>query len=77
MDWGLWEQPAPNAHSWSAQDIQIILLQEIRDELKTLNSLLGCANFTGIPQTLKRIERAVKGKPAKRGRPRKDAGGPR
>ena len=39
---------------------QLAVLMDIRDELKRMNSLLWCRNFTGIPQTLKAIERQTK-----------------
>lgn len=28
---------------------------DIRDELKQLNALLGCSNFTNIPRTLRGV----------------------
>jgi hypothetical protein len=36
------------------------LLMDIRDELQTLNRLLGCPNFTGIPHTLNHIMQNTK-----------------
>lgn len=42
------------------EEIQIVLLQEIRDELKRLNILLTCRNFTQIPTTLRAIDRELK-----------------
>lgn len=44
--------------AWSG--VQLILLQEIRDELKKLNGLLGCSRFVGIPTTLTDIGIAVR-----------------
>jgi len=41
------------------EGVQVALLIAIRDELKTLNQLLACPNFTGIPHTLKRIEQST------------------
>lgn len=35
------------------------LLMDLRDELKALNRLLGCGNFTGIPSTLRGIRNAL------------------
>jgi hypothetical protein len=32
---------------------------DIRAELQTLNRLLHCPNFTGIPQTLRSIRRSM------------------
>lgn len=37
----------------------VAVLMDIRDELKTLNALLACPNFTGIPSTLKSIRKAM------------------
>lgn len=39
---------------------QVAALMDIRDELKQLNKLLGCRNFTGIPATLRAIQRNTK-----------------
>lgn len=57
-DWTLTPTTA-DGHTWSVDRIQIILLQEIRDELKKLNALLNCPNFVGIPGTLKGIRRKL------------------
>ena len=53
-----------NTESW-----QVVLSFAILQELKTLNRLLACPNFTGIPQTLRKIERNTKPK-RKAGRPK-------
>jgi hypothetical protein len=37
-------------------------LMDIRRELQTLNALLGCTNFTGIPATLRGLRRDIKAK---------------
>lgn len=42
---------------------QVAVLMDIRDELQTLNTLLGCRNFTGIPATLRAIQRNTKKEP--------------
>lgn len=51
-------------HEWDIYDstgntqwdkVPIAVLQDIRDELKSLNRLLGCNNFTNIPWTLRSI----------------------
>ena len=55
-DWNLYPSDA-TGNTWSNESIQIILLQEIREELKTLNALLRCHNFTNIPTTLRKIAR--------------------
>jgi hypothetical protein len=41
------------------QGATLAVLMDIRDELQTLNRLLHCGNFTGIPQTLKRMDRRL------------------
>lgn len=56
-DYGVdWNRPDDH-FPWEFVDR--ILLQEIRDELKKLNALLTCPNFTGIPRTLKTISRKI------------------
>lgn len=45
--------------------VHAAILMDIRDELKRLNSLLYCSNFTGIQRTLRAIRAAVE-KPKKR-----------
>ncbi len=40
--------------------IQVILLQEIRDQLKWLNTLLHCSNTRKIPRELSGLRRDVK-----------------
>ena len=42
-------------HDWDS--VHAALLMDIRDELRTLNRLLACANFLSIPPTLHRIAR--------------------
>lgn len=36
---------------------QLVVLNEILQELRKLNALLHCSNFTGIPKTLNAINR--------------------
>jgi hypothetical protein len=36
---------------------QLAVLMDIRDELQTLNRLLGCSNFTAVPSILRGIRR--------------------
>lgn len=43
------------------------LLMDIRDELQTLNRLLGCPNFTRIPMVLDKIVANTKRRAVKRG----------
>ncbi len=44
----------------SLDEVQCALLMDLRDELKRLNALLYCPNFTGIPETLRQISRNTK-----------------
>lgn len=44
-----------NIETW--ERVAIAALYDIRDELKTLNRLLACPNFVGIPETLRQIKR--------------------
>lgn len=37
------------------QYVHVRVLQDIRDELKRLNSLLHCSNFISIPQQIRQI----------------------
>lgn len=55
--WQLWQE-----ESGGYLDVQLhtLLLQEIRDELKQLNRLLGCRNFLDIPTRLRAIDRSLK-----------------
>ena len=39
--------------------IQCTLLWQIREELRTLNRLLGCTNFTSLPREIRAIKREV------------------
>lgn len=39
------------------QQVEVIVLMDIRDELKLLNSLLRCPNFLQIPKQLDAIKR--------------------
>lgn len=52
-----WRHSRLASGSFSYDAAQCILLQEIRDELKKLNRLLGCSNFTSIPAILRAIRR--------------------
>ena len=48
-DWSLPE----TLGDWT--QVQVAVLMDIRDELKKINSILYCPNFTGIPRVLKQI----------------------
>lgn len=39
----------------SYEKAHLAVLMDIRDELQTLNLLLGCRNFTDIPNVLRKI----------------------
>lgn len=41
----------------SYEELNAAVLMDIRDELQTLNRLLACPNFVGMPQVLKQIRR--------------------
>lgn len=67
--------------NWNAADadgsitwdrVPVAILMDIRDELKKLNALLHCHNFTDIPHKLERIKRntAKKRKPRVVGKPK-------
>lgn len=51
-----WNVRVNDGDSVPYDDIKVVLLTDIREELKKLNRLLSCSNFTGIPQTLRRID---------------------
>lgn len=42
-------------HQWNS--IQVALLMDIRDELKSMNAILHCTNFLRIPRKLDEIRR--------------------
>lgn len=52
---GQWRIEVDSNGRVSWDQIKVAVLMDIRDELQTLNRLLACPNFTGIPRTLKRI----------------------
>jgi len=45
---------------------QLTVLMDIRDELKKLNALLHCSNFTAIPHVMREVARNTKPKKRKR-----------
>lgn len=49
--------------------MQVCLLTDIREELLTLNRLLGCARFLGIPTQLAEIAAHTKKRPYTRRKP--------
>lgn len=52
-----WNLPDPQVQTW--EQAQVAVLMDIRDELKMLNTLLHCHNFTGMPAILRRIDRRL------------------
>lgn len=45
----------PEENTWDGTKVAVLM--DIRDELKQLNRLLSCSNFTKIPQILRTIRR--------------------
>lgn len=50
-----WQLPEKQLETWA--QVNVAVLMDIRDELKTLNALLRCPNFQAIPAKLDRISR--------------------
>lgn len=48
-----WLRPDGGVENWDDAKLQV--LQDIRDELKQLNAILGCTRFLRIPQRLDAI----------------------
>ena len=55
-DCGGYETPG-YIHGVTTDNAQLSVLMDIRDELKQLNALLHCHNFTAIPHTLRSIQK--------------------
>lgn len=55
-DWNVYD----DAGNTSWEKVQIIVMMDIRDELKALNSVLGCHNAIRIPRILDQIEANTK-----------------
>ena len=61
-----------NADGTIAVDqVQLAVLMDIRDQLITLNKLIGCPNFVGIPRTLGAIESNTRKMAANTRKPKK------
>lgn len=71
-DWWLTSEDAEGS-TWTHDRIQIVLLQEIRDELQALNRLLRCPNFTKMPQDLRKVRVKVEAMTVRRPRRRSAA----
>lgn len=66
IEWNLTPGRVAGGISYYSDDqVTQAILMDIRRELKKLNSLLGCRNFTEIPTTLRAIRRNTT-KPRKR-----------
>lgn len=48
----------PDVLDWQHASIEVLM--DIRDELQTLNRLLGCQNFIDVPNILRRIDANTK-----------------
>lgn len=58
----VWPITTPDGKSYelTSQAQHLAVLMDIRDELKKLNTILSCPNFTDIPHKLERIARQTK-----------------
>ena len=50
----------------NATEASLSVLMDIRDELKSLNRVIGCRNFMNIPATLRSIQKSVSKRKIKR-----------
>ena len=55
--------------TWNDADVQMALLNDIREELKRLNELLHCSNFVEIPSILRTIKRNTTKRKKPKGKP--------
>lgn len=53
IDWDI--TPDKQTGQCSFDQAQLAVLMDIREQLKILNAIIGCPNFTAIPQILRRI----------------------
>ncbi len=65
-----WLIPEKTDHTISWEGVHAALLMDIRDELKKLNTLLHCPNFSAIPHVLRDVAKNTKMTRKKR-RPKK------
>jgi hypothetical protein len=56
VDWNIGDTTSLN---WD--QVKVSLLMDLRDELKKLNALLHCSNFTALPGQIYQIRREVAG----------------
>lgn len=67
IDWNIWTTREDNgSYTVGYERIQVVLLQEIRDELKQLNAVLRCPNFLGMPRDLRALGIEARAKRAAR-----------
>lgn len=52
-----WILPTGSNGGLDWDGVKVAVLMDIRDELQTLNRLLGCPNFTDVPHVLRTIAR--------------------
>jgi hypothetical protein len=57
-----WLFPESN---WNIDNAILAVLMDLRDELKAINRVLGCANFLRIPRTIDAIVENTKPRPRK------------
>ena len=60
-----WDVVNENGKVPTWEHASIAVLMDIRRELRTLNRLLGCANFNAIPHVLRNIEKNTKSRKRK------------
>ncbi len=58
-DWSLQVEDHGTHVTLSVDRIQVVLLWECLQQLKNLNRILGCQNFTNLPKDLRSIKREV------------------
>lgn len=58
VDWGLWKGDG----GYATEEVTHALLMDIREELRALNRLLSCPNFTEMPATLRTIAKRLDGR---------------
>lgn len=54
-------------------DAQLAVLMDIRDELREINSRLGCGSFQRLPYTIDMIRRYTQRIPARKPRKKKES----
>ena len=59
-DWTIWQNEDGKYH-WD--QVRVAVLMDIRQELRKLNQLLACDNFSSIPESLRAIAKNTKRKP--------------